>query len=99
MLLYHNEGNGTFKDVSKSSGIASKPANGLGAVWLDYDDDGRPDIFEADDQTPNRLWHNNGNGTFTDLALELGVALGERGNTQAGMGVDAGDFDNDGRLD
>src|SRR5262249_29944456 len=98
-MLFHNNHDGTFTDVSDRAGIHKKAGNGLGVVWLDYNDDGRPDIFVANDQSPNFLWRNNGNGTFTEVATELGVAYGEQGNTQAGMGVDAGDFDNDGRLD
>ncbi|HZO88202.1 MAG TPA: CRTAC1 family protein [Chthonomonadaceae bacterium] len=97
--LYHNNGDGTFTDVSEKAGIHKKAGNGLGVVWLDYNDDGKPDIFVANDQSPNFLWRNNGNGTFTEMAEELGVAYGEQGNTQAGMGVDAADVDNDGRLD
>jgi enediyne biosynthesis protein E4 len=97
--LFHNNRDGTFTDVSAASGIDKKKGNGLGAVWLDYNDDGKPDLFVANDQMPNMLWRNNGNGTFTEVALDSGVALGERGNTQAGMGADAGDIDNKGRLD
>jgi hypothetical protein len=98
-LLFHNEGGRRFTDVSKPSGIAAKLGNGLGCVWLDYDDDGDSDLFVANDQSPNFLWRNNGNRTFTDVALQLGTAYGEQGYTQAGMGADAGDFDNDGKLD
>ncbi len=97
--LYRNNGNGTFTDVSGPSGVASKLGNGLGVVWFDFDDDGRQDIFVANDQTPNHLWWNRGNGKFQEVALERGVAYGEEGNARAGMGVDAGDFDNDGRVD
>jgi len=71
----------------------------MGVVSLDYDGDGRPDLFVANDQTPNILWHNNGNGTFTDTALQQGVAYGEKGVVQAGMGVDIGDTQNKGCLD
>jgi hypothetical protein len=98
-ILYHNNGNGTFTDVTEKSGIAKAKGNGLGVVWIDYDDDNHPDIFVADDQSPNLLWHNNGNGTFTEVAMDMGVAFGEQGHAQAGMGVDVGDFDNDGKLD
>lgn len=97
--LYHNNRNGTFTDVSARAGLLSKAGNSLGVVWLDADEDGKPDIFVANDQSPNHLWRNNGDGTFTEMATEMGVAYGEQGNAQAGMGVDAGDFDNDGHLD
>jgi enediyne biosynthesis protein E4 len=97
--LYHNNGYGTFTDVSDSSGIRAKAANGLAVLWCDANEDGRPDIVVADDQTPNLLWRNDGGGHFTDVATEAGVAFGELGNAQAGMGVDAGDYDNDGRVD
>lgn len=97
--LFRNNGNGTFTDVTERSGISKEPRNGLGVVWLDYNGDGRMDIFVADDQSPNLLWRNNGDGTFTDVALELGVALSDQGNAQAGMGVDVGDYDNDGLVD
>ncbi len=98
-LLYRNNGDGTFANVSAKAGITRKAGNGLGVIWLDFDDDGRQDIFVANDQSPNFLWHNTGDGTFTEEAVERGVAYGESGNTQAGMGVDAGDYDNDGDLD
>lgn len=97
--LYRNNGDDTFTDVSRPSGIRRAARNGLGVIWLDYNEDGRPDVFVANDQTPNLLWRNNGDGTFTDVAATAGVAFGEQGNTQAGMGVDAGDYDNDGRVD
>jgi hypothetical protein len=97
--LYHNNHDGTFTDVSEAAGIRARAENGLGVLWLDYNEDSRPDIFVADDQTPNLLWRNDGNGHFTDVGTEAGVAYGEMGNAQAGMGVDAGDYDNDGRVD
>ena len=97
--LYHNNGDGTFTDVSEKAGIHAKKGNGLGVVWLDYDDDNRPDIFVANDQSPNFLWHNEGGGKFKEVGFEMGVAFGEQGHAQAGMGVDAGDYDGDGKLD
>lgn len=97
--LYHNNGNGTFTDVTITSGVAAKRGNGLGVVWFDFDEDGRQDVFVANDQTPNHLWWNRGHGKFQEVGLERGVAYGEEGNARAGMGVDAGDFDNDGRID
>ena len=97
--LYHNNHNGTFTDVSARAGILKKAGNGLGVVCFDADEDGRPDIFVANDQSPNHLWRNNGDGTFTEAAAEMGLAFGEQGNAQAGMGVDVGDFDNDEHLD
>jgi hypothetical protein len=97
--LYRNNRDGTFTDVSESAGIRKATGNGLGVIWLDYDDDGRPDIFVADDQSPNLLWHNQGDGTFVDRAGEAGTAFGEEGNARAGMGVDSGDYNNDGKPD
>ena len=97
--LYRNNGDGTFANVSVSSGIAASKGNGLGVVWIDADGDGKLDLFVANDQSPNFLWHNNGDGTFRDIALESGVAVGDQGNAQAGMGIDSGDYDNDGRPD
>lgn len=97
--LYHNNHDGTFTDVSAQAGLLKKTGNGLGVVWFDADEDGKPDIFVANDQSPNHLWRNNGDGTFTEKAVEMGVAFGEQGNAQAGMGVDIGDFDNDGHPD
>jgi len=97
--LYHNNRDGTFTDVSAQAGLLKKTGNGLGVVWFDADEDGKPDIFVANDQSPNHLWRNNGNGTFTEKAVEMGLAYGEQGNAQAGMGVDIGDFDNDGHMD
>jgi enediyne biosynthesis protein E4 len=98
-VLYHNNGDGTFTDVSQSSGIASKTARSLGVACNDYDGDGYTDIFVANDGMEQFLWHNNGNGTFTERALEAGVALSEDGNVYAGMGVDFRDYDNDGKPD
>ncbi|HKE21405.1 MAG TPA: CRTAC1 family protein [Bryobacteraceae bacterium] len=89
--LYHNNGDGTFSDVSQSSGLAKSPSNGLGIVTLDYDGDGRQDILIANDGRANSLFHNNGDSTFTEAAYEAGVAVGEDGTTEAGMGIDAAD--------
>jgi hypothetical protein len=97
--LYRNNGDGTFTDVSKASGLASKPANGLGMVTFDYDDDGWQDIFIANDSQANSLFRNNRDGTFTEVAYEAGVAVSEDGNTEAGMGVDAADLSGSGRPD
>jgi hypothetical protein len=98
-VLYHNNGNGTFTDVSERAGIAGYTGNGLGVVVGDYDDDGWPDVFVANDSMPNFLFHNEGNGTFREVALAAGVAVGIDGRARAGMGTDFGDYDGDGRLD
>lgn len=97
--LYRGNGDGTFTDVSARSGIASRAGRGLGVVWLDYDADGREDIFVANDLSPFFLWRNNGDGTFTEKAGEAGVALSDRGQLLSGMGVAAGDYNGDGRED
>ncbi|HKR31960.1 MAG TPA: CRTAC1 family protein [Terriglobales bacterium] len=97
--LYRNNGNGTFTDVSKESGLAAKPANGLGVITFDYDNDGWQDIFIANDSMPNSLFHNNGDGTFTELAYIAGVAVSNDGLPEAGMGTDAADTTGSGRLD
>jgi len=98
--LFRNMGGGRFQDVSKESGIASAPPSyGLGVAWGDIDNDGRPDLFVANDSLPNFLFHNDGKGKFTESALAYGVALRDDGREQAGMGVDIGDYDNDGNLD
>src|SRR5207247_767846 len=98
-ILYHNNGDGTFTDVSQKSGIAEAKGKSLGVTFNDYDGDGWPDIFVANDRVENFLWHNNGDGTFTNTAMEAGVALSEDGKANSGMGVDFSDFDNDGRPD
>jgi len=97
--LYRNNGNGTFTDVSKESGLAAKPANGLGVVTFDYDNDGWQDIFIANDSMPNSLFHNNRDGTFTELAYLAGVAVSNDGLPEAGMGTDAADTTGSARLD
>ncbi len=99
-ILFHNNGDGTFTDVSERSGIWKTPGTyGLGVLVADFDDDGWPDIFVANDSTSSALYHNNHDGTFTDIAIEAGAAYSPDGKPQAGMGVAAGDYDCDGRLD
>jgi hypothetical protein len=97
--LYHNNGDGTFTDVSPSSGLQSKPANGLGVVTFDYNDDGWQDIFIANDGMPNHLFRNQGDGTFREVAYIAGVAVSSDGLAEAGMGADAADASGNGRLD
>ena len=97
--LYRNNGDGTFTDVSKTSGLAAKPANGLGIVTFDYDDDGWQDIFISNDAQPNSLFRNNRDGTFREVGYEAGVAVSEDGNSESGMGVDAADMSGSGHLD
>ena len=99
-VLYHNNGDGTFTDVTVRAGDLDRERyRGLGVVWGDYDDDGWPDLFVANDAHPNLLYHNNRNGTFSEVAFTAGVAFDEDGRERAGMGVDFADYDNDGRLD
>ncbi len=98
-ILYRNRGDGTFEDVSQRSGIAAKRGRALGVAFNDYDGDGYPDIFVANDGMEQFLFHNNKNGTFTECALEAGVSLSDDGKPFAGMGVDFRDYDNDGRPD
>jgi hypothetical protein len=97
--LFINKGNGTFSDVSAQAGIRSHPGKGMGVGIADYDCDGLPDIFVANDKLFNSLFHNKGDGTFDELAFESGVALPEHGNLISGMGVDFRDLNNDGLPD
>ncbi len=98
--LYHNNGDGTFTDVTDASGIGKVDGGyGLTVVAADFDNDGWPDIYVACDSTPSLLFRNNHDGTFTEQGLERGVALSEDGMEQAGMGVGVGDFNLDGNLD
>ncbi len=99
-ILLHNRGDGTFTDVSVSSGILKSPGTfGLGVLVADFNNDGWPDIYVANDSTSSSFYKNNGDGTFTDIAIEAGVAYSADGKPQAGMGVAAGDYDCDGNLD
>src|SRR5437016_704783 len=98
-ILYRNNGDGTFTDVSEKAGIAKPNGKGLGVAFADYDDDGFTDIFVANDSVQSFLYHNNGNGTFTEVGLLTGVGYNEDGKTFAGMGTDFSDFDNDGHPD
>jgi hypothetical protein len=97
--LFRNEGDGRFTDVTERAGIDRDRLRGLGVVFGDYDEDGWPDIVVADDAHANLLYRNNRDGTFTDDAFTAGVAFDEDGRERAGMGVDMGDYDGDGRLD
>jgi hypothetical protein len=98
--LYHNNGDGTFTDVSKKAGVSDPDGYyGLGVIASDFDGDGRVDIFVANDSTPNFLYHNNGDGTFKDTGFLSGIAVNENGSEQGSMGVTLGDYDHDERLD
>ena len=98
--LYLNRGDGTFVEIGEAAGIANtREGKGLGVVFGDFDDDGDSDIYVANDSTPNFLYINNGDTTFTDDAFLAGVGFNEDGRTEAGMGTDWGDFNSDGRLD
>ena len=98
-ILYRNNGDGTFTDVSASSHIGQYVGKGMGVAFADYDGDGFTDIFISNDTFPNFLLHNNGDGTFTDEAMNAGVAYIDMGKTVAGMGTDFRDVNNDGRPD
>jgi enediyne biosynthesis protein E4 len=98
-ILYHNNGDGTFTDVSEKAGVANPRGKGLGVAFADYDGDGYTDIFVANDSVQCFLYHNNGNGTFSEVGLLAGVGYNEDGKTFAGMGVDFSDYDNDGLPD
>jgi hypothetical protein len=98
-VLYRNDGKGVFTDVSAEAGIAKFVGNGLGVAVGDYDDDGLPDVFVANDAVPNFLFHNDGKGRFSEVALAAGVAVGRDGKPRAGMGTEFADYNGDGRLD
>ena len=99
-ILFHNNGDGTFTDVSVKAGILkTQDTYGLGVLVADFDNDGWPDIYVADDSTSSALYKNNRDGTFREIGIEAGVAYSPDGKPQAGMGVSAGDYDCDGKLD
>ncbi len=97
--LYRNNGDGTFTEVSKQAGVDdAQGLFGLTAVWNDFNDDGRLDLFVANDGEPNYLYRNNGNGTFSDVAYQAGVAVNQDGSEQANMGLALGDYNHSGRF-
>ena len=98
-VLYRNDGNGPFEDVTRQSGLFNTSGRQLGAVFGDCDDDGDLDLFVANDKTPNFLFANSGDGTFTETGLVAGIAYSEDGVAESAMGADLGDYDNDGFLD
>ena len=95
--LFHNRGNGTFEDVTATSGIFDSSSKSLGVAMFDYDQDGWPDLLVANDTQPNKLYKNLRNGKFKDVAVEAGLAFSSEGKARAGMGVDVADFDNSGK--
>jgi enediyne biosynthesis protein E4 len=95
--LFHNRGNGTFEDVTASSGIFDSSSKSLGVAMFDYDQDGWPDLLVANDTQPNKLYKNLRNGKFKDVGVEAGLAFSTEGKARAGMGVDTGDFENSGK--
>jgi hypothetical protein len=95
--LFHNRGDGTFEDVTATSGVFDSSSKSLGVAMFDYDQDGWPDLLVANDTQPNKLYCNLRNGKFKDVAVEAGLAFSSEGKARAGMGVDTGDFDNSGR--
>jgi enediyne biosynthesis protein E4 len=96
--LWHNRGNGTFEDVTERAGLGDATSKTLGVAVLDYDNDGWPDLLFSNDTQPNKLYRNNGNGTFSEKAVLAGVAFSEEGVARAGMGVDAADYDHSGNT-
>jgi hypothetical protein len=98
-IVYHNNGDGTFTDVTAKAGLATSPGKGLGCAFNDFDHDGWPDILIANDNAPQQLFRNNRNGTFTEVGLTSGVAYDDEGHALSGMGVDFEDYDNDGWPD
>jgi enediyne biosynthesis protein E4 len=98
-VLFRNNGDGTFSDISERAGLNKSPGKGMGVAIADYDGDGRVDMFVANDKTPNFLYHNEGGGMFRELALEAGASVNENGTLVSGMGCDFKDYDNDGLVD
>ena len=99
-VYYRNQGDGRFADATDAAGFrAAGPTYGLGVALLDYDRDGDLDIYTANDARPNHLWSNRGDGTFEEVGFQTSAGLSDRGKEQAGMGVDAGDYDDDGWMD
>ena len=98
-VLYHNEGDGTFADVTRQAGVYDESGRQLGVVFSDYDQDGDADIYIANDTKPNWLFRNDGQGHFTDVGLTSGVAVNPEARPEAGMGTDWGDYDRDGLMD
>jgi enediyne biosynthesis protein E4 len=96
--LFHNRGDGTFENVTRKAGLYDPTSKALGVALIDYDDDGWMDLFVSNDTEPNKLYHNNHDGTFADIAVAAGVAYGEAGTARAGMGIDTADFDHSGRA-
>ena len=96
--LFRNRGNGTFEDVTATSGIFDSSSKSLGVAMVDGDEDGWPDLFVANDTQPNKLYHNQRNGTFREVAVRAGVAFSRDGRSRAGMGVDVGDIDGSGHM-
>jgi enediyne biosynthesis protein E4 len=94
--LYHNKGNGVFEDVTKRAGLADPTSKALGVALLDYDNDGWMDLFVSNDTEPNKLYHNNHDGTFTEVGVTVGVAFSDSGRVRAGMGTDVADIDGSG---
>ncbi len=99
-LLFHNDGHRKFEEVSKKAGVHDDHRLfGMQGIWVDYDNDGWPDLYVTNDRGPNYLYHNNQDGTFEEVGMLSGTALGATGQAQGSMGVDAGDFDHDGDFD
>jgi hypothetical protein len=98
-VLYRNNGNGSFTDISRQAGVLIGQGNGLGVVVTDYDGDRWPDVFVANDAVPNFLYHNTGRGRFDEVGLLAGVSVASDGRPRSGMGTDSGDYDGDGLLD
>ena len=98
-ILYHQRADGSFEDVSARAGIEEPAGKALGVAFGDFDNDGFPDIFVANDSVRQSLYHNRGNGTFEDIAISAGAGYDENGKTYAGMGIATGDYDNDGYMD